>query len=544
MSSETPSAYVAAGDNDGDIRLASMNLESNSSLGSQQKKKKKFVLKNVLKDDTLAAARMHTVGTVVKDEKQRENTDGYAMDSSNPCGMMENMDASSMTPSLTIMEGGSLGAAVFGIVKGTVGPAILYLPRGFQVSGYAVAIPSMLIATALYVYNAHRLLECWKVERDRDLELAKQGAVSDAEGNLMAPQSAPAFLTYPELAKRTWGDGSKLVEFGIAALQFGVCLTYLIFVPQNLIESAEALFGITIPKLYFLVAMVLVEIPLSWIRDIRKLTPTNVVATALIVYGLFFVLVLAFVNGMNFGDDDNGPIFMDNLRSLPAITDSWFLFVGTSFFMMEGSITLLVPLQEAVIKEEDKARFAYMNQSVTTMIVIFYILFSIVCCAAFGDTIQTALTASLNGMLATSIQLAYSLAVIFTFPLQAFPAMEVVKQQVLGPEPQMNTSESPTFKNYYRNRNILAAIVICGLGVLAYCAIDYLGRVVSILGSLFGIPLALVFPPLMHNTLVTDSSLTMRRMNKGVVVVGFLAMIAASFATLISWNDGGGHGGR
>jgi hypothetical protein len=72
---------------------------------------------------------------------------------------------------------------------------------------------------------------------------------------------------------------------------------------------------------------------------------------------------------------------------------------------------------------------------------------------------------------------------------------------------------------------------------LAYCTIDYLGHVVSILGSLFGIPLALVFPPLMHNILVKDSSPTMRWMNKGVVVIGFLAMIAASFATLISWDD-------
>ena len=30
------------------------------------------------------------------------------------------------------VEGGSIGAAIFGLIKGAVGPAVLYLPRGFN----------------------------------------------------------------------------------------------------------------------------------------------------------------------------------------------------------------------------------------------------------------------------------------------------------------------------------------------------------------------------------------------------------------------------
>ena len=68
-----------------------------------------------------------------------------------------------------------------------------------------------------------------------------------------------------------------------------------------------------------------------------------------------------------------------------------------------------------------------MNQNVTASIVAFYLFFALTCWAAFGTSIRTALTASLPpGPYATSVQLAYSVAVIFTFPLQAFPAMEVV----------------------------------------------------------------------------------------------------------------------
>lgn len=172
--------------------------------------------------------------------------------------------------------------------------------------------------------------------------------------------------------------------------------------------------------------MIGIEIPLSWIADIRKLTPTNVLATLLIAYGLCSVLILAVFQGLE--QSDSGEICMvENLQNLPVWTDSWFIFIGTSFFMMEGSITLIVPLQEAVFDKEDRDLFPRINQTVTSWIVVFYIFFSITCVAAFGDDLRTALTASLTGTLAMTIQLAYSIAVILTFPLQAFPSMQVTQ---------------------------------------------------------------------------------------------------------------------
>jgi proton-coupled amino acid transporter len=528
----------------------------------------------LLSDDTLTAARMHSVGTLGKNERvdchgnlhmlltvgRKKKTAELKTEYGNLTdlfvkpqqeGFQEDEEEEEIEE-IDIVEGGSLNAAMVGIIKGTVGPAILYLPRGFQLSGYAIAIPSMLFATAMYIYNAHRLLECWKVESDRnhrviarmeevrailslpDDEASQQqqdyGSTTNATNDKLA-RFTPALLTYSELARRALGPYSVLVEFGIASMQFGVCLTYLIFVPQNLHECCQELFGWNIPKVYLLLAVIIVEIPLSWIRDIRKLTPTNMLATILIAYGLCFVLVMAVIEGTATITSADGTesklVFIDNMQSLPAITDAWFMFVGTSFFMMEGSITLLVPLQEAVYRDQDKAKFPMMNQNVTSWIVVFYILFSIVCCAAFGDKIQTALTASLEGSLATTIQLAYSLAVILTFPLQAFPAMEVASK-VLGKEALASDVQ----------RNIFATFVTCLLGVIAVCAIDYLGNVVSILGSLFGIPLALVFPPLMHNALVEDSSQARRLMNYGIIVIGFLAMGATSFATIVSWDKG------
>lgn len=584
VSPENTSYVAATSDHATSIEMAQQNQTSSSSSpnddgpvilsrggsGLQQQLIKPKRVWNQFAGDTLTNARMHTVSTSqrtlsldITDSFDNQSTDSGPIDSPRNCGM-NRTDTFGSLGSIEfdgfMPENGSLGAAVFGIIKGTVGPAILYLPRGFQVSGWAVAIPAMFFATICYIYNANRLLACWQVEHDSDsrimqanlLEHQKMSIATLEKGNQGVPTinthdkatsmrpTAPMLLTYPELARRAFGPFSSIVDIGIAALQFGVCLTYLIFVPHNLYECTLQLFGVEVQKEYFLVAMLLVEIPLSWIRDIRKLTRPNVIATGLIAYGLFFVLVIAFYQGMEYADDyySNSNIvptrvFVENLKALPAVTNSWFLFVGTSFFMMEGSITLLVPLQESVMRDEDRAKFPAMNQTVTAIIVVFYVAFSVICCAAFGDNIQTAMTASLDGTLATTIQGAYSIAVILTFPLQAFPAMEVAKNNLLG---HAISEDAKTARHL--ERTVLSTVIICILGIMAVVAIDYLGNVVSILGSVFGIPLALVFPPLMHNILVKDSSRATRWMNYGVVLVGIVAMGAASFATLLSWDKG------
>jgi len=379
-------------------------------------------------DSTLEAARMHSVGVTAQEEriagdgtlhlmsisKRKKGTkptyeDLMGLFHQKPLEPLEYelepIDEEEYEEvMLDSVEGGSIVAAIFGIIKGMVGPAVLYLPRGFALSGFAVAIPAMIIATITYIYSATRLLQCWKAESDKiRLSMEKMEEIrllldpnageyggSAAYGSVENGQKSSnnKMLTYPELARRAFGKASFLISGGIAAMQFGVCLTYLIFVPQNLFEATKTLFGVEVPKQIFLVLMLAVEIPLCWVRDIRKLTPINILATALIAFGLVSVLAIALFdpdpNLDNSGSENNS--FEEDLSDLfqqitllPRIQPTWVLFIGTSFFCFEGSITLLVPLQEAVYKREDRKRFPYVNQKVTSSIVAFYIFFSVIC---------------------------------------------------------------------------------------------------------------------------------------------------------------------
>jgi proton-coupled amino acid transporter len=453
-----------------------------------------------------------------------------------------------------------------------VGPAILYLPHGFASAGYIVALPIMLVSTTLFLYSSACLLDAWKLESTKmnDTVGESDGLLYDAaNGGGKMPnnndkkrkgkQQQRQMLSYPELAYRALGPrGESLVKAGIALMQSGVCLTYLIFVPQNLHTSVLTLSHgkFNIPATYWLVLMVALQVPLSWIRDIRKLTPTNAVANALILYGLitclFFALQAAttpeaVVDAVHVAAESEptaqhhmataalGPLgeLGKHLAALAPYNTDWFLFIGTSVLMFEGSITLLVPLQEAVHSEQEREAFPRVYRKVIVGIICFYAFFAMTCWMAFGNDVQTVLTTSLPAnALATSVQLAYSVAVVFTFPLQNFPALEIATRtisSVLAPGQKAG-------RHFYTRRNVISSVLVAVLAVVAVLTMDSLDKVVSLMGSLLGCPIAFVFPPLIHSQLDPNLSVGRRWGNRITACLGVVAMVLASTTTLLTWN--------
>ena len=207
-----------------------------------------------------------------------------------------------------------------------VGPAILYLPHGFASAGYVVALPIMCLSTCMYLYSSKCLLDSWQLE-------SAKGDHGEAKSLLEEGKARRRMmLSYPELAYRSLGiQGEMIVKLGIALMQSGVCLTYLIFVPQNFSTSVLILFGWDISPQKFMILMLACQIPLSWIRDIRKLTITNLLANILILYGLMTCLGFAISNAAN-SNEDRGPLEEVGFKlvHLNAFNSGWFLFIGTS----------------------------------------------------------------------------------------------------------------------------------------------------------------------------------------------------------------------
>jgi proton-coupled amino acid transporter len=73
------------------------------------------------------------------------------------------------------------------------------------------------------------------------------------------------------------------------------------------------------------------------------------------------------------------------------------------------------------------------------------------------------------------------------------------------------------------------------LAFIAVLTMDNLDKVVSLMGSLIGCPLAFIFPPLIHSKLDSSLSASRRLGNRFVVIMGFFAMLLASTTTLLAW---------
>ncbi len=91
--------------------------------------------------------------------------------------------------------GGDLKSAVLGIVKGMVGPAILYLPHGFAQAGWTIAVPMLFASTALYLASSSSLLECWEFEtknNKRIMQMEGRGENSIEMSQLRRNKNVPS----------------------------------------------------------------------------------------------------------------------------------------------------------------------------------------------------------------------------------------------------------------------------------------------------------------------------------------------------------------
>jgi proton-coupled amino acid transporter len=273
----------------------------------------------------------HQNGEVSESELGDDEADEFLENKNQAMEMEEEV----MDPHVSV--GGTLGSAALGIIKGMIGPAILYLPHAFAAAGWAVAIPLLILSLTMFLWSSQCLLESWRIEHKR---ISRRSS---------SRRKKRVHLSYPELAYRSYGlRGERIVQIGIFMMQSGVCITYLIFVPQNLCASALLLFGWDISTNWCLVFMMTVQIPLSWIRDIRKFKTTNLLGNVLIFYGWIACLGFAMDAMIRFDSGSSRAVavgpeesFADGVAQrlgelAPFNPSGWFLFIGTSVFMFEG----------------------------------------------------------------------------------------------------------------------------------------------------------------------------------------------------------------
>ncbi|KAE8969979.1 hypothetical protein PR003_g4263 [Phytophthora rubi] len=398
--------------------------------------------------------------------------------------------------------GATVGKTVFTILKSFIGSGILFLPKGFQNGGMLFSLSALCASAVLSTFCMLRLTEC---------------------SNVLLREPGRTSVSYGMVGEKAFGKvGRVAVNISLVLSQIGFCCSYLIFVEKNIGEVILAIFGVqrtTASSSLTLIALqILLYTPLSWVRRIEYFALTNLFADLLILFGLVYIISYTV---QTIDDAPVGSATWENFNST-----SWAMMLGTSVYCFEG-IGLVLPIYDAMdgdIKHKFPRILSYSMLFLVTLLSVFAGLVY----AAFGQDTQSVVTLNLpsaqDSLATMSVQITYSLALVFTYPLMLYPVVKILEGYLFPTHRQ---------KGYWRwEKNGFRFALVCLTAAIAYFGKEELDNFVALIGGFCSVPLAFIYPCLFHSRLVNEG----RTLNNIVIAVGIFTMTFATYQAVSTWN--------
>lgn len=381
--------------------------------------------------------------------------------------------------------------AVLLLLKSFVGTGILFLPRAF-LNGGMLFSSMVLLGVSILSYYAFILLV--------NTRMKIEGSFGDIGGIL-------------------YGKHMRRIILGSIVLsQLGFVAAYIVFVSQNLQAFVLAVSKcVTFIDIKYLVLLQLVIfLPLSLIRDISKLGFTALIADAFILLGLLYIYYYDISTLV-----DQGGI-SDVVSFNPA---NWSMFIGTAIFTYEG-IGLIIPIQESM---KQPNRFPGVLAGVMVVITFIFLSAGALSYAAYGSATKTVILLNLpqDDKFVNVVQFLYSLAILLSTPLQLFPAIRIMENELFTRSGKYN----PYIK-WKKNSFRFFLVMVCA--VVAWCGANDLDKFVSLVGSFACVPLIYVYPPLLH----LRACARFKRQaiaDVALAVFGAICCVYTTYLTLMSW---------
>lgn len=400
------------------------------------------------------------------------------------------------------------GAALL-LLKSFVGTGVLFLPKAY-LNGGMMFSNVVLLGVASLSYYCFILLV--------NTRLVVEASFGDMGGILYGRWMRTLILT------------------SVALSQIGFVSAYIVFTAENLQAFVLAVSKCrTWIDIKFMVLMQLVIfLPLSLIRDISKLSMTAIIADVFIFLGLMYLSYFDIRTMAKYGVAD---ITNFNPRD-------WTLFIGTAIFTFEG-VGLIIPIQGSMT---NPAKFPPVLAGVMIFITVIFILMGALSYAAFGSATKTVVLLNLpqDSKFVNAIQLLYSLAILLSTPLQLFPAIRIMENEIFSRSGKHN----PYIK-WKKNVFRFFLVVVCAL--ISWGGAGDLDKFVALIGSFACVPLVYVYPVgaiLCYNFIMlispqamlhfkaVASSRKQRIADVTLCVFGCVGMVYTTALTIKSWANG------
>ncbi|KOS47098.1 hypothetical protein ACN38_g1948 [Penicillium nordicum] len=381
--------------------------------------------------------------------------------------------------------------AVLLLLKSFVGTGILFLPRAF-LNGGMLFSSMVLLGVSILSYYAFILLV--------NTRMKIEGSFGDIGGIL-------------------YGKHMRRIILGSIVLsQLGFVAAYIVFVSQNLQAFVLAVSKCVtfIDIKYMVLLQLVIFLPLSLIRDISKLGFTALIADAFILLGLLYIYYYDISTLV-----DQGGI-SDVISFNPA---NWSMFIGTAIFTYEG-IGLIIPIQESM---KQPNRFPGVLAGVMVVITFIFLSAGALSYAAYGSATKTVILLNLpqDDKFVNVVQFLYSLAILLSTPLQLFPAIRIMENELFTRSGKYN----PYIK-WKKNSFRFFLVMVCAF--IAWCGANDLDKFVSLVGSFACVPLIYVYPPLLHLRACARSK-RQAIADMALAVFGAVCCVYTTYLTLMSW---------
>jgi len=345
----------------------------------------------------------------------------------------------------------------FTLFKSFVGVGVLTLPHAFQRAGYVGGAVGLVTVGVLSYFCMRVLLRCG--------------------------EKITGVASFASIGREALGPwGGAVVNLFVVVTQIGFCIGYIIFVAANLERVVAAISpGVKVSQGVFALIFGACVVPLVLLRTIKGLHCTSLVADFIIVFGLL-VIVGSSVSTLSQNHTETQ-------QAVQAI--DWVhlpLFFGLSVSAFEG-IAMVLPVQQSMAEPH---RFPAMLRVVMLWVCSLYVLIAALGYMAYGDETEDSVTLNLphGNALSPIVQLGYSFAIFFSYPVMMFPATQILEKSKLFE--QVWSGGSVVVKtNVFR---VLLVAVTC----LVAMAVPHFALFANLIGALACSCLAFVLPAVFY----------------------------------------------
>ncbi|CAE8735766.1 unnamed protein product, partial [Polarella glacialis] len=235
-------------------------------------------------------------------------------------------------------------------------------------------------------------------------------------------------------------------------------------------------------------SQLLLVVPVAWHRELAALTTFNFVGNILVLSTTMALAVMA-IGGL--GSQGLAEDF-----ELVCAPRAALEFLGFSVFTFEG-INMVIPMYES---HKDKGSFDMILVGTIMAVIAIFSFFSSGNVLLYGSEIQPILTLNLppDSLTVAWVPLAFAIASLALVPLLALPTFEVIEA---GLARQSDPCCQAVVASH-RRVNAFRAVILAGCAVVAKFGGPYLDLFLSLVGAVACVPLALIYPAVIHLRLV------------------------------------------